>query len=305
MAIILPNTRNALGVPNRYSDLAAAGLRYTPPAPEQQYTYESWDVTGNSAQLYETNIDLADYQYNEDGLELHVVPDGYIAVSGGFSGFDRFGIKTDTTLWRILAGGGEVVLSESSGWDMVAGDGTGIATLGGYAYLIDSQGLTGLGGSFDRISGRHGGGYVALGVAGGYLYRMDDISTPIDGPGYTDVSGMLNLYEPWNGGFAIKNGNLMGIKADYAGVVTASRLDQYNLTDGWTAVTGYHAVEESGYQSWFYRGGYGIRNSALHRIYSTNIDGSGEYAPIIAAYVHRAWMVSPDSAVVIRKVPAE
>ena len=301
MAIILPNTRNALGVPNRYSDLESAGLRWTPPQPE---TYESWDVTGNSAQLYDTNIDLADYQYNEDGLELQVVPDGYIAVSGGFSGLDRFGIKTDTTLWRILAGGGESLLSGSQGWDMVAGDGIGIATLGGYAYLIDNQGLTDLGGSFDRISGRHGGSYVALGVGGGYLYRMDDISTPIDGPGYTDVSGMLNLDAPFSGGFAIKNGRLMGVKANEAGVATADPIDYY-LTGGWTAVTGYHAVEEAGYQQDYYKGGYGIRNGALHRIYSTNIDSSNDFAPIIGAYVHRVWMVSPDSAVVIRKVPIE
>ena len=305
MAIILPNTRNALGVPNRYSDLASAGLRWTPSQPETGYTYESWDVTGNSAQLYETNIDLADYQYNEDGLELHVIPDGYIAVSGGFSGLDRFGIKTDTTLWRILAGGGESLLSGSQGWNMVAGDGTGIATLGGYAYLIDSQGLTGLGGSFDRISGRHGGGYVALGVAGGYLYRMDDISTPIDGPGYTDVSGMLNLYNPFNGGFAIQNGRLMRVTANEAGVATAEPLDYYNLTGGWTAVTGYHEVEEAGYHTWQSRGGYGVRNGALHLISSWGIDSSNDYAPIIGAYVHRAWMVSPNSAVVVRKVPIE
>ena len=304
MAIIRPNTRNAFGVPTRYSDLASAGLRWTPPQPETGYTYEAWDVTGNSAQLYETNIDLADYQYNEDGLELHVIPDGYIAVSGGFSGLDRFGIKTDTTLWRILAGGGESLLSGAQGWNMVAGDGTGIATLGGYAYLIGSEGLTGLGGSFDRISGRHGAGYVALGVGGGYLYRMDDISTPIDGPGYTDVSGMLNLYDPFNGGFAIKNGHLMGVKADEAGVAIADPIDYY-LTGGWTAVTGYHAVEETGYQTWVSRDGYGVRNGALHRISSWTIDNSNDFAPIIAAYVHSVWMVSPDSAVVIRKVPTE
>jgi hypothetical protein len=30
MAIILPNTRNALGVPNRYSDLADANISFTP-----------------------------------------------------------------------------------------------------------------------------------------------------------------------------------------------------------------------------------------------------------------------------------
>ena len=303
MAIILPNTRNALGVPNRYSDLASAGLRLAPP--ETVYTYESWDIRfGNSAQLYDTNIDPADYQYNEDGLELQVVPDGYIAVSGGFLDKDRFGIKTDTTLWRILAGGGESLLSELQGWNMVAGDGTGIATLGGYAYLIDSQGLTGLGGNFSKISGRHGGDYVALGIDGGYLYRMDDISTPIDGPGYTDVSGMLRPYVSHSGGFAIKNGHLMRVDTDETGLAITSPLDYYKLTGGWTAVTGYFYMLDGSYSSPL-EGGYGIRNGALHHITGGGPDSEDDYAPIIDTYVHRAWMLKPDSAVVIRKIPIE
>lgn len=93
MAIILPNTRNALGVPNRYSDLAAAGLRYTPPP---VYRYDAYDVQGDEATLYEEDIDLADYQYNADSYDAAVIPAGYAAVCGGDA---RWLIGADTKLY--------------------------------------------------------------------------------------------------------------------------------------------------------------------------------------------------------------
>jgi hypothetical protein len=93
MAIILPNTRNALGVPSRYSDLASAGLRYTPPP---VYRYDAYDVQGDEATLYEEDIDLADYQYNADSYDAAVVPAGYAALCGGDA---RWLIGTDTKLY--------------------------------------------------------------------------------------------------------------------------------------------------------------------------------------------------------------
>ena len=80
MAIIRPNTRNAFGVPARYSDLASAGLRWTPPP---VYRYDAYDVQGDTATLYEEGIDLADYQYNTDSYDAAALPDGYAAVTGG------------------------------------------------------------------------------------------------------------------------------------------------------------------------------------------------------------------------------
>lgn len=93
MAIILPNTRNALGVPNRYSDLAAAGLRYTPPP---VYRYDAYDVQGDTATLYEEDIDLADYQYNVDSYDAVVLPVGYTATTGNPG---RILIGSDTKLY--------------------------------------------------------------------------------------------------------------------------------------------------------------------------------------------------------------
>lgn len=93
MAIILPNTRNALGVPNRYNDLASAGLRWTPPP---VYRYDTYDVQGDTATLYEEDIDLADYQYNTDSYNAAVIPAGYAAVCGSHA---RWLIGTDTKLY--------------------------------------------------------------------------------------------------------------------------------------------------------------------------------------------------------------
>lgn len=84
MAIIRPNTRNAFGVPARYSDLASAGLRWTPPP---VYRYDAYDVQGDTATLYEEDIDLADYQYNADSYDAAVLPDGYSAITGGDGSF--------------------------------------------------------------------------------------------------------------------------------------------------------------------------------------------------------------------------
>ena len=119
MAIILPNTRNALGVPNRYSDLAAAGLRWTPPP---VYRYDAYDVQGDTATLYEEDIDLADYQYNEDGYDAAVLPAGYTAVCGGEG---RFLIGTDSRLYYRDTGGIGLPTNSPSGVTKVAYNGSG------------------------------------------------------------------------------------------------------------------------------------------------------------------------------------
>lgn len=95
MAIILPNTRNTMGVPNRYSDLAAAGLRWTPPP---VYRYDAYDVQGDEATLYEEDIDLADYQYNVDSADAAALPVGYTGVAGGNHDW-RWLIGEDTKLY--------------------------------------------------------------------------------------------------------------------------------------------------------------------------------------------------------------
>ena len=138
MAIILPNTRNALGVPNRYSDLAAAGLRYTPPP---VYRYDAYDVQGDEATLYEEDIDLADYQYNTDSYDAVVLPAGYSAITGGDGKF-LIG-AADTKLYYRDTGGIGLPTNSPSGLTAIAynGDSYGCLSINAgalYAYVISN-----------------------------------------------------------------------------------------------------------------------------------------------------------------------
>ena len=138
MAIILPNTRNALGVPNRYSDLAAAGLRYTPPP---VYRYDAYDVQGDTATLYASDIDLADYQYNTDSYDAAVLPQGYSAITGGDGKF-LIG-AADTKLYYHDAGGIGLPTGSPSGLTAIAynGDGYGCLSINAgalYAYAVSN-----------------------------------------------------------------------------------------------------------------------------------------------------------------------
>jgi len=138
MAIILPNMRNALGVPNRYSDLAAAGLRYTTPP---VYRYDAYDVQGDTATLYEEDIDLADYQYNTDSYDAAVLPQGYSAITGGDGKF-LIG-AADTKLYYHDAGGIALPTGSPSGLTAIAynGDGYGCLSINAgalYAYGVSN-----------------------------------------------------------------------------------------------------------------------------------------------------------------------
>ena len=138
MAIILPNTRNAIGVPNRYSDLAAAGLRYTPPP---VYRYDAYDVQGDTATLYEEDIDLADYRYNADSYDAAVLPQGYSAITGGDGKF-LIG-AADTKLYYHDAGGIGLPTGSPSGLTAIAynGDGYGCLSINAgalYAYAVSN-----------------------------------------------------------------------------------------------------------------------------------------------------------------------
>ncbi len=118
MAIILPNTRNAIGVPNRYNDLAAAGLRYTPPP---VYRYDAYDVQGDEATLYEEGIDLADYQYNADSYDAEVLPEGYSAITGGGGSFLVGAV--DSKLYYRDSGGIGLPTNSPSGLTAIAYNG--------------------------------------------------------------------------------------------------------------------------------------------------------------------------------------
>lgn len=89
MAIIRPDMRDGFGVPLRHTDLEAAGLLWKPPS---LYRYDAYDVQGDTATLYEQDIDLDDYQYNTDSHDANVLPVGYTGVAGG------------NYIWRWLIG---------------------------------------------------------------------------------------------------------------------------------------------------------------------------------------------------------
>lgn len=332
MAIILPNTRNALGVPNRYSDLAAAGLRYTPPAPEQQYTYESWDVTGNSAQLYETNIDLADYQYNEDGLDLQLLPDGYKAVSGASA--DSSYPSYSNPISIAIDGAGMLrmedpatgffeVINTDTTWSKVSGICYSFSALV-FAYAMKADGTlwavnidsgspaitqVGVATGWTAISGySYSSNYRrAFGICAGGLYFLGGTTATRIGiiSSWTAVTGFS---QSSNGsrttiGFGIAAGNLylLAPPSENAEPV-ASLLDS---TGVWTKVSGYGQVaisNDSYLDDYIWSTVYGIRDGNL-----IGVVGGYSYSEYLTAYTvevidntrtyHDVWLVSAGATI--------
>lgn len=294
MAIILPNTRNTLGVPNRYNDLASAGLRYTPPAPEPQYTYASWDITGGSAQLYDSNIHLSHYEYNEDGLDLQILPDGYRAISGASAGmsFPHYSNPISIAIDNLgmlrmedPATGFFEVIDSGTTWSKVSGL-CSASSASAFAYAMKTDGTllavsissgspviqqVGTATGWTDISGYSttSGIYTrAFGICDGALYHLSGTTATRIGisSSWTSVTGFsLSSTGSYTSiGFGIAAGNLYVLVPAYANAEpTASLMDS---TGGWTKVSGYaQAATSNGHYmgDFIWSTVYGIRNGSL------------------------------------------
>ena len=307
MAIILPNTRNALGVPNRYSDLASAGLRYTPPP---VYRYDAYDVQGDEATLYASDIDLADYQYNEDGLDLQILPDGYKAISGKAAGTTFTDYSNPISI--AIDGLGMLRMEDpATGFFEVIDSGTTWAKVSGicssasattFAYAMKEDGTlwavsinsgnpviqqVGTATGWTAISGyANSSTYIrAFGVCDGSLYHLNGTTATRIGisSSWTYVTGFsMNHGGFYNRvGFGIAAGNLYILAPSYAnGEPVASLLD----SDGtWTKVSGFGQLatpngDYNGYEQGEYVWStvYGIRDGSLMGVVGGYYD---EYVP--------------------------
>lgn len=215
MAIILPNTRNALGVPNRYSDLSAAGLRWTPPP---VYRYDAYDIAGDTVTLYQENIDLADYQYNDDGLALQVLPAGYKAISGaGAKGFpvwlnNHLAIDgADHLLMYDYPTGIYVLLDSTHAW----------LSISGFTHTPDYDYLFGYAVRSDHT-------LWAINVTSGGGATLAQVGAASD---WESISGVSNTVDgTFISAFGIRSGMLHCLRG-----TTASRVGNLNT---WTAITG-------------------------------------------------------------------
>ena len=305
MAIILPNTRNAIGVPNRYSDLAAAGLRYTPPP---VYRYDAYDVQGDTATLYEEDIDLADYQYNLDSDLAQVVPAGYAGVSGGTHGYWLVGLDTKLYYRHRVTGVIELPFRSPTGVTMVTGGlWNCIAIVGGalkrYVYAAGGVTETVIDATkaWTYISHPTGinPGY-AIGVADGQLWQValypvaltilsNQVGWIAAAPGYS-ISGAYGGYYYWSA--AIHPSGYLCRVTGKTELVLSAPLD---LGAGWTAVSGYGYDNDSHEE---HTRIFGIRAGELN-----SLRGTTTIATKITEFTDwwKVVFVAPDEAVAIRR----
>ena len=302
MAIILPNMRNALGVPNRYSDLASAGLRLTPP--ETLYTYDAYDIAGDTVTLYQEDIDLADYQYNEDGLELQVLPAGYKAISGnGASGFpvgqnnhlaidgddhllmydyqlSTYAIIDSTYSWLSVSGFtsswsfdfvfGYAIRSDHTLW-AIGNTSGGVATIAQVGSDSDWESISGASTNTSVVFLR------AFGIRSGMLHwlsgttasRLGNFSTWTAITGCSGNAGGVSNPSQCAFGIASKNLYIIGhTSSDPVPVVI-----QLDGSGDWERVSGMGVCLEDDpdpydteYGPWFWQDAYGLRGDKLMRL---------------------------------------
>ena len=306
MAIILPNTRNALGVPSRYSDLAAAGLRYTPPP---VYRYDAYDVQGDTATLYASDIDLADYQYNADSDLAQVVPAGYAGVSGGAYGYWLVGLDTRLYYRHAVPNVIELPIGSPTGVTMVTGGSSYcIAIVGG---ALKSYGYAAGGVTETVIDATKAWTYIskpaginpgyAIGVADGQLWQvaLSPVALTIlsyqvgwiaAAPGYS-ISSAYGGYDYYWSAAIHPSGYICKVRGE-TGLVLSAPLD---LGAGWTAVSGYgHVDNDPATDSRM----YGIRAGELNSLsgvvtIATKITGFTDWWKVV--------FVTPGEAVAIRR----
>ena len=264
MAIILPNMRNALGVPNRYSDLASAGLRWTPPP---VYRYDAYDVLNTTPTLYAEDIDLADYQYNTDGLTLLVVPDGYKAISeqlaindagnllikDGLTGI--FEVVDYSTTWEMLGGCCYATKTDGTLWEISGG---AVITQVGVA-----NGWTAISGYLFEVSYRW-----AFGICAGGLYSLKGTTATRIGTSssWTSVTGFASTPgDDYSAiAFGIDGGNLYAIGE--AAVHDEPKAFLLDSSGAWSKISGYSEVVSTmhyGESAYGWSTVYGIRDGNL------------------------------------------
>ena len=196
MAIILPNTRNALGVPNRYSDLASAGLRWTPTQPETGYSAYLLGTAGPeliSAQADPTKCVGGDNVTTiingtlyskiwKVGLTDCAKCSGSKIKSNTYA----YAIKTDGTLWCVDASGTITQIGVATNWTDVTGMSSSVYNCTAYArnsagelYRLVGTTATRIGSSttwsavssFSYTSTSFD--YGAIAIDDGKLYRLD------------------------------------------------------------------------------------------------------------------------------------
>lgn len=333
MAIIRPNTRNAFGVPARYSDLASAGLRWTPPP---VYRYDAYDVQGDTATLYEEDIDLADYQYNTDSYDAAVLPAGYAAVCGGHA---RWLIGTDTKLY-YKNDVGTIYLPDGSpsGVTRVAyvGNNACLAIVGGALHIcamsaeeyisqlvIDN---TRVWTEISFVDFYNDSRCFAIGIADGKLAAvspvLDEISVSIlsHTTGWQIAGGVKGEELVYHGGKRLTS--MVIDQYSYLHLVYAdtqygpdSTIPRYygvlDLGDGWQSVSGYmqtvsvpdpygpvYVVASASRM-------YGIQNGELNSLaHVLTAEFSYPYKTKITEYTDwwRVTFVAPDEAVAIRRI---
>ncbi len=289
-------------------------------------TYYSYDIDGIIITQYEENADLAKYVYNEDGLDLQVVQEGYVQISGktigtiGQTETAYLVIKEDGTLWmndplRDYYEGleGIILISDLTTWTAVAGFAYAssspetsyyaYAIKAGELYSINYNGTTvtitriGELSHWSSIAGVSDGSiYYAIGICAGKLYSISgNTATQIgSSESWSSCTGVVkseNSDDIAIVGYGINAGNLYGISADSLGVITAELIDNSGT---WTKVSGYSILYLYLYNN---NGGcYGINNGSLYRISGLNATEIG----VITGWTN-VWMLVQDEGIGIRQ----
>ena len=271
----------------------------------EQSVYSSFDVTNTGVTLFDSNINLSDYQYNTDGLDAQVLPVGYSAVSGTGDSI-RLSNYTGATGSIAIADNGTLYIKNpiDSQWSQINTDTTwtkvsGIAyTTSGveYAYGIKAGGLYSITMSADYyevtimrigsasdwtdISGysvSSSGQYCwAFGIRAGRLYSLSgNTATQIgSATNWSSVTGFAYYEDLSSGGtthtkeawaYAIANGSLFKIYVDGFSIATV----QIGSASDWSFVSGYYSREytNDGYaENQTVGTAFGIRGGMLYEL---------------------------------------
>ena len=305
MAIMRDSIRDAHGNMTRFHSLKDAGLLYVPVS---AYKYDAYDVQGDTATLYEEDIDLADYQYNADSDLAQVVPAGYAGVSGGGHGYWLVGLDTRLYYRHETPGVIELPFGSPTGVTMVTGGQWGcIAIVGGalkrYAYAAGGVTETVIDATkawtYISYPSSFSPGY-AIGVADGQLWQvalnpvvLTILSYQV---GWVAAAPGNHLYSAYGSEYywsaAIHPSGYICKVTVGTGLVLSAPLD---LGAGWTAVSGYAHVDNDP-----------VINSRMYGIRAGELNSLRGTAPIATKITEftdwwKVVFVAPDEAVAIRR----
>lgn len=226
------------------------------------FTYRSYDVADRTVTLFANNVDLADYQYNTDGLDARPVPDGFKAVSGiGDKSYLQGGNTVGSFSGLAISDAGQLYMKDPStgSWAQIDPDTTWTAVAGfacssvwylqTYAYAIKDGGLYSV--KYDRQASEI---FVAR-------IGTDSDWTAISGYSSQVLGGTNNQW--FAHGFGIRDGKLYKL--------SASTATQVGISAGWTAVSGVAYQEIIGTENpTYYKAiAYGICDGRLYHLPTT------------------------------------